>query len=79
MSNLDLSPDVDRLKDHIESIFCLTTNIAARGVEAERTAVARYNRRHVQRISLKNQPLGRGRSDPPVSALTSEWVRRHPR
>jgi hypothetical protein len=29
MSNLDLSPDVDRLKDHIESIFCLTTNIAA--------------------------------------------------
>ena len=29
MSNLDLSPDVDRLKDNIEIIFCLATNIAA--------------------------------------------------
>jgi hypothetical protein len=29
MSDLDPSPDVDRLKHHIEIILCLTTNIAA--------------------------------------------------
>jgi hypothetical protein len=29
MSKLDLSPDVDRLKHHIEMIFCVTTNITA--------------------------------------------------
>jgi hypothetical protein len=29
MSDRDLSPDVDRLKDHIEIIFGLATDIAA--------------------------------------------------
>ena len=30
MNDRDPSPDVDRLKDHIEIIFCLTTDIAAK-------------------------------------------------